>query len=103
VLTLKAYQAYGFDSGHGLVKAAIEKGTPLVFPDVKVEPRWQPIKGINDHVQSWMSVPLIADGKPIGIITLSSSEPKAISEEMLKLTSITASQAASAIERGPSI
>ena len=95
----EAYQAYGFDSGHGLVKAAIEKGTPLVFPDVKVEPRWQPIKGINDHVQSWMSVPLIADGKPIGIITLSSSEPKAISEEMLKLTSITASQAASAIER----
>ncbi len=33
----EAYQAYGFDSGHGLVKAAIEKGTPLVFPDVKVE------------------------------------------------------------------
>ncbi len=93
------YQAYGFNSEHRLIKAAIENGTPLVFQDVKTEPRWERIKGVNDHVQSWMSVPLIAEGKPIGIITLSSSEVKAISEAGLKLTSIAASQAASAIER----
>jgi diguanylate cyclase (GGDEF)-like protein len=95
----KAYQAYGFNSGHWLIEAALENRAPLVFQDVKREPRWQPIKGVNDHVQSWMSVPLIAEGKPIGIITLSSSEVKAISEAVLKLTSIAASQAASAIER----
>lgn len=95
----EAYQNYGFNSGHGLIKTAIENGTPLVFQDVKTEPRWHRVKGVNDHVQSWMSVPLIAEGKSIGIITLSSSEAKVISEDILKLTSIAASQAASAIER----
>ncbi len=93
------YQAYGFNSGHGFIRAAIENGKPLVFQDVNKEPGWQRIEGVNDHVQSWMSVPLVAKGKPIGIITLSSSKVNAISEDLLRLTFIAASQAASAIER----
>lgn len=95
----EAYKSHDFNSGHELIESAIENGTPLVFRDVKTEPGWKPAKGVNDHVQSWMSIPLIAEGKPIGIITLSCSKVKVISEDVLKLISIAASQAASAIER----
>ena len=98
-INTKLYQAGSLGFGHRLIQATVDTGRPLVFQDVTKEPRWQRIEGVNDHVQSWMSVPLIAEGVPIGIITLSSSKENAISEDLLRLTSIAASQAASAIER----
>ncbi len=52
----------------------------------------------HDHVRSWLGVPLIAQGKIIGLLSIDSSEPNRFTEHDIEVASEFANQVAVALE-----
>lgn len=82
--------------GQGLIGWVAKTGEPVIVPDVRKDERY-----INARLStlSEMVVPIITDGRILGVFDLQSDYLNAYSEEDLELLTAFASQAAVSIER----
>ncbi len=75
----------------------IETGMPYRLPET-----WKVYKKFNEpphnHIRSWLGVPLIFQGKTIGLLAIDSSEPDDFSEDDVKIAAEFANQVAVALE-----
>lgn len=57
------------------LKQAIHSQRPLVIDDIKEDARWQHFSD-NDHIRNWMAIPLVYQGKTLGIIQFEHQLPR---------------------------
>ncbi|MFZ5821884.1 MAG: GAF domain-containing protein [Chloroflexota bacterium] len=74
-----------------------ESHKPLVMPDAQADPRFENWEGTN-YIHGWMGVPLIAQGKVIGLLNLDSRTVDAFNEKDAVIAQTFANSAAVAIE-----
>lgn len=84
--------------GVGLTGWVALTGTPLVVPDANADPRAATIPGTDDVDESMLVVPMRYDERTIGVITLSKLGLGQFDDEDLRLLSILADHAATAVE-----
>lgn len=84
--------------GQGVPGWVAEHGTPLIVNDSRNEPRLDYYPHDAEHISSMVCVPLLLEGRTIGVLTVARSEPKWFTEEDQNLLLILAGQAAVAIE-----
>ncbi len=84
--------------GVGLTGWVAMTGTPLVVPDANADPRAASIPGTDDIDESMLVVPMRYDERTIGVITLSKLGLDQFDDEDLRLLSILADHAATAVE-----
>ncbi len=66
-----------FKPGEGLAGRALKLGKPVVAPDATADPHFMRGKG-KIKIGSMASLPMVVDGKPLGVVNLSHPEPDAI-------------------------
>ncbi|MDO8484848.1 MAG: GAF domain-containing protein [Candidatus Limnocylindrales bacterium] len=84
--------------GEGFTGWVAQHGEPLLINDAKGDPRGRTIPGTDDVDESMLVVPLRYDGATIGVITLSKLGLNGFGPEDLRLLTILADQAATAVE-----
>lgn len=87
----------------GLTALIIERGEPLLIRDLPNEPPYDKA-GVNyagDEIQvrSWLGVPLISQGRVIGVLAVQDTKPDAFTERDRQFLATLATQLAIAIER----
>ena len=75
-----------------------QHGTPLLVPDANADPRGQTIPGTDDVDESMLVVPMRYDDRVIGVIVLSKLGLRQFDIGHLRLLSILADHAATAVE-----
>jgi len=80
-----------------LTRAILDRGHPLVLGDAQADGRFQE-RGGADHVRSWIGVPLIAKGAPVGLMTIDHGEAGIYDETSAAKAEAFARQAAVAID-----
>jgi diguanylate cyclase (GGDEF)-like protein len=85
--------------GEGIAGWVMEHGLPAHVRDTKADPRFIVAVGQGFSIRSMISEPLLAAGKPIGVLGASSPEPNAFSDDDVLLARILASCSVPAIER----
>ncbi len=80
------------------VQTVLLNQTPLVIPDVTVDPLWRRFPGL-EHIRCWLGVPLLVKDQPIGILNLDKSEPAYYGERDATLALAVANQVAVTLER----
>lgn len=69
--------------GRGVSGTIAATGEPCYIPDITVDPRVYPAgraKGVSGGVRAYFGVPLILQGRPIGVVQLDSTEVDAFDE-----------------------
>ena len=84
--------------GEGFTGWVAEHGEPLLINDANADPRGATIAGTDDVDESMLVVPMRYDGATIGVITLSKLGPRRFRGDDLRLLTILADQAATAVE-----
>lgn len=84
--------------GYGIPGWVAENGTPVIVNDCASEPRMDYYPRDAEPLSSLISVPLLLEGRTIGVLTVGSREPKWFTEEDQHLLLTLAGQAAVAIE-----
>jgi diguanylate cyclase (GGDEF)-like protein len=84
--------------GHGFTGWVGEHGVPLLVPDANLDPRGASIPGTDDVDESMLVVPMRYDDQVVGVITLSKLGLDQFDDHDLRLLSILADQAATALE-----
>jgi GAF domain-containing protein len=79
----------------GVVAWVARTGQPMMVNDVRLEPRY---RGIFPEVRSEVVVPILSRGSVIGVINVESESLGAFDQNILRLLSIVANQAGSALE-----
>jgi diguanylate cyclase (GGDEF)-like protein len=75
----------------------VETGKPYILGDAPSQ--YKAFRELqNQHIHSWLGVPLIAQDKTIGLLAIDSSEPNRFTEEDANLALIFANQVAVALE-----
>ncbi len=69
----------------------------ILLPGVANESEWRDVQPL-DHLQSWLGIPLVAAGRVLGILSLGSNSPYALTAEHLRLAKSLAVPAAVAIQ-----
>ncbi len=72
-------------------------GKPYLMGDVRDRYK-QFLEPPNDHIRAWLGVPLLVQGRMIGLLSMDSSEPNDFTEEDTNLASIFASQVAQVLD-----
>jgi diguanylate cyclase (GGDEF)-like protein len=98
-----AYEMVDFDLlrcklGEGFTGWVALHGEPLLVDDANADSRGASIAGTDDVDESMLVVPMRYDGSPVGVITLSKLGLAQFGREDLRLLSILADQAATALE-----
>jgi diguanylate cyclase (GGDEF)-like protein/PAS domain S-box-containing protein len=81
---------------HPILSALIASRRPILIPDTREHPGWQHHEG-GRHVRNWIGVPLIAEGRVIGLYALDKTEPGFFTEAHVRLVEAMAPHAALAI------
>ncbi|MFO7168904.1 MAG: GAF domain-containing protein [Chloroflexota bacterium] len=81
-------------SGAGL---AVHRRSPVLIPDTDESPFWART-GSDNHVRSWLGVPLIAKGQVLGVLNIDSRRPNRFTTRDMDVAEAFASQAAVALE-----
>jgi diguanylate cyclase (GGDEF)-like protein len=89
--------------GAGFAGWVAEHGTPLLIPDANADPRGQTIPGTDDVDESMLVVPMRYDDRVIGVIALSKLGLRQFDVGHLRLLSILADHAATAVEGARSL
>ena len=84
--------------GEGFTGWVAGSGQPLLVPDANADPRGMTIPGTDDVDESMLCVPMRYDERVSGVITLSKLGLHQFDEDDLRLLSILADQAATAVE-----
>jgi diguanylate cyclase (GGDEF)-like protein len=84
--------------GAGFSGWVAEHGTPLLIPDANADPRGSTIPGTDDVEESMLVVPMRYDERVIGVIALSKLGLRQFDVGDLRLLSILADHAATAVE-----
>ncbi len=85
--------------GQGIAGWVMEHGLPAHVRDTKADPRFLIAVGQGFSVRSMIAEPLLAAGKPIGVLGASSPEPDAFADDDVLLARILASCSVPTIER----
>lgn len=80
-----------------LDEAVLSTARPVIVPDVRHDPRWRALKG-TEYIRSYMGVPLLVRGLPIGLVTVDRRIPDSFIESDAQLAVAFAQHAAVAIE-----
>lgn len=101
--TVGAYEQVDFDLlrcklGEGFTGWVALRGEPLLIDDANADPRGQNIPGTDDVDESMLVVPMRYDEVTVGVITLSKLGLHQFTADDLRLLTILADQAATAIE-----
>jgi diguanylate cyclase (GGDEF)-like protein len=84
--------------GEGFAGWVAQHGTPLLIPDANADPRGHTIPGTDDVDESMLVVPMRYDDRVIGVIALSKLGLRQFDIGHLRLLSILADHAATAVE-----
>lgn len=84
--------------GQGVMGWVAKHGKPLILNDVSQDPRFAYFPKDAEPVSSLMSVPLMVEGRVIGVLSISSNVRQQFTEEDASLLLTLASQAAIVIE-----
>jgi GAF domain-containing protein/nitrogen-specific signal transduction histidine kinase len=84
-------------SSHNLGRFEHNQEQVIVIVDTAQDDSWL-IKEKVDHIRSWICAPLLVRGKLIGLLTVDSNTPNALTDEVATTVMAFASQAAIAIE-----
>jgi diguanylate cyclase (GGDEF)-like protein len=84
--------------GEGFTGWVAQRGEPLLVNDANSDPRGRTIPGTDDVDESMLVVPMRYDAVTIGVITLSKLGLNGFGPEDLRLLTILADQAATAVE-----
>ena len=84
--------------GEGFTGWVAKHGVPLLIGDANIDPRGATIPGTDDVDESMLVVPMIHDETLVGVITLSKLGLRRFDEDDLRLLTILADQAATALE-----
>lgn len=87
-----------FRVGEGLAGWAAQEGKAVIVPDVSREPRFKESVFDGPKIVSMACVPLISEGRVVGVLTVASSTPRQFTEDDTKMLYIIGSRAAVAIE-----
>ncbi len=82
--------------GEGVTGVVVQEGVAKLVNDVSLEPKYISVK---DDVRSELAVPLISDGRVIGVISVDSQDKNSFSEYDLELLQTIAHQAAQILTR----
>jgi PAS domain S-box-containing protein len=88
-------EGYRVPVGQGLSAQALTTGKLVYTPDVRKEPRYVP--GLNSGCE--VDVPLIIDGRAMGVLVVESDRPTAFDHEDFDILTAAANQSAIAIGR----
>ncbi|MGE5542497.1 MAG: GAF domain-containing protein, partial [Bacillota bacterium] len=83
-----------FKIGEGLAGWAALEGKAVIVPDVSVEPRFKESVFEGPRIVSMACVPLISEGRVVGVLTVASSTPRQFTEDDTKMLYIIGSRAA---------
>lgn len=78
------------------IEAVIDDQQPIIINDTLNDDRWLKLSS-TPRIRSWMGVPLVMQGKTLGLINLSSQQPRFFTEEDAGRVHMLASQAAVAL------
>jgi PAS domain S-box-containing protein len=84
-------------SGNHILQRILFEHKPALLSDTAKDPNWRDAEPF-DRTRSWLGIPLIAAGRVIGVLSLSSHTPSVFSTEHLRLAKNLAVSAAVAIE-----
>lgn len=94
---VEAWRELRLRPGEGAAGWIIEHGEPLYIPDVSRDPRWVPARA-GEGLVSYLGVPLQVEGRAMGVIDVSTREPRHYTDEEIDFFVTLASHAAVAIE-----
>jgi signal transduction histidine kinase len=80
-----------------LIRRVVDRRGPVVVPDVRTEPDWVRLEGL-DSIRSWLGAPLIARDEVIGILMMDAYQAGTYDEEAGRWASAFAHQVAFAME-----
>jgi GAF domain-containing protein len=75
----------------------LEHRLPIIIPDTATDSRWLRLPG-SEYIRCWLGVPLVAQGRTIGLLNLDNEQPGFYNERDAELAVAFADQAAIAIE-----
>ncbi len=78
-------------------KHMVLKRESILIPDTTRDERWERLPG-TEYIRCWMGVPLVAGGRVLGVYSLDSATPFALTEEHRTLAEALAAPAAVAIQ-----
>lgn len=109
-LALRAARGYASEADPGMVLGASFEATELPYlqevlstkaslliRDTREYPGWTGL-GARDVTRTWLGIPVLAGGKPMGILALAHAEPGGFSTEQVRLAEAIVAQAAVAIQ-----
>jgi len=88
----------GFDpAGNPVLREILASGRGMLIADTHVHPDWAP-RMRPEFERSWMGIPLVAGGKPIGLYSLSRAEASFFLEKHLQLAEALSAPASVAVQ-----
>ena len=79
------------------VAEVVESSRPVIVADTHGDPRWHVLAG-SEYIRCWLGVPLAAQGRVIGLLSLDKAVPNFYGQRDAELAAAFANQAAVAIE-----
>jgi GAF domain-containing protein len=79
------------------IAEVVETGRPMIIADTHSDERWHKVLG-GEYIRCWLGVPLVAQGRVIGLLNLDKVEPHFYTAQDAELTAVFANHAAAAIE-----
>jgi diguanylate cyclase (GGDEF)-like protein len=81
----------------GLAESLVVSKDWIIVPDAQVDERFKQY-GQNDHIRSWLGLPLVSRGEVIGVLTVESRRPGVYSHQDAVIAMTFADQAVLAVE-----
>ena len=78
-------------------KSMAQNLQPILIPDTAADPDWVTFP-TGQHIRCWLGVPLVAQGKMIGLLTFDSDQPGFYTSKHVEMAQALAAQAAIAIQ-----
>lgn len=88
-----------FKPGEGIAGLVLASGETILVSDVSTDPRYIPIKGVQNTIRSLLVAPVKTDRVNLGTLSVQSTKPGVFTNDDKRLLTILGLQAAVAIEK----